>query len=212
MPNRRFKMCPTCSKNKQHERCRNYKKKNRERIKKYNAGWKKENKESVSIYNARYNIENRKAIQERQTKQHRERRKTDPQYKMSVVIRNRLRKFYMGKRPKTMGLVGISLTEFTDWIESQFCHDMSWENHGSVWHIDHVVPCHLFDLQEQSERAVCFSWTNMRPLYAKKNLGRINCTKQELLNQEILATHFRGKVVFRPLVTKLLEKSCNGVS
>lgn len=60
---------------------------------------------------------------------------------MSIVIRNRLRKFYRGSRPKTMGLVGMNMSTFVDWIEYNFSEKMTWENHGSYWHIDHVVPC-----------------------------------------------------------------------
>lgn len=212
MPNRRFKMCSTCSRNKQLERCKNYKKNNREHVKEYNAIWKKENKDSVSTYNAKYNIENRKAIQDRQTKYQRERRKTDLSFKMSTVLRNRLRKFYTGERPDVKNLIGLSITDFTKWIESQFYSDMSWDNHGELWHVDHVVPCHWFNLLDETERKICFCWINMRPLYAKINMGRKNCTYKELLNQEIYAMNFRGKVNFKPLVTKLLEKSCNGVS
>ena len=212
MPNKRFKMCSKCSKNKQLQRCKNYKLKNKEHISEYNAAWKSQNKEYVSEYNSQYNIENRATIQARQTKQHRERRKTDPQYKMSIVLRNRLRKFYTGENPKTMKLVCMSLGEFKKWIETQFTSEMTWENHGTKWHIDHVIPCYWFNLLEQKEREVCFHWSNMRPLEAKRNMARQNCTVKELLKQEILARNFNKNVIFEPLVTKLSEKSDNGDS
>lgn len=100
-------MCPECSRQKKLDRCKSYKARNKEHVSSYNKKWKRENKQTVSIYNKEYNISNRDKIQARQTKQHRERYKTDMKYKMSITIRNRLRKFYKGQRPKTMGLVGL---------------------------------------------------------------------------------------------------------
>ena len=57
--NKRFKMCPTCSKNKQLQRCRDYKNKNKDNTKQYNKEYKQENKDAISLYNTTYNIENR---------------------------------------------------------------------------------------------------------------------------------------------------------
>ena len=212
MPNRRFRMCSDCSGNKRLQRCKKYKRENKEHVAEYNAKWKSQNKEAVSQYNSQYNIENRVAIRTRSTKVLRERRKTDPQYKMSVVLRNRLRKFYTGGGAGMTELVGISFKDFQRWIEHQFTFDMTWENHGGMWHIDHVVPCALFNLLDQKEREVCFHWTNMRPLEARRNMARKACTVNELLNQEILARNFVQDVVFEPLITKLFEKSGSGVS
>lgn len=213
MPSRRFKMCPPCSRQKRLNRCKKYKAQNREHVSIYNKKWKRENKERISIYNREYNTLNRDKIQARQTKQHRERRKIDQKYKMSIVIRNRLRKFYKGTRPKTMGLVGISMKRFVIWIESCFKPGMNWKNHGSEWHIDHVIPCAWFDLSDLNERMVCFHWSNMRPLNGKLNASRGNsCTLVELLNQEISAKAYDKSVNFQPLVTKLLEKSGSGPS
>lgn len=213
MPSRRFKMCPTCSRQKKLARCKRYKAQNKNRVKAYNKQWKKENKEAVSLYNKEYNVSNRDKIQRRQTAQHRLRRKIDMKYKMSIIIRNRLRKFYKGERPKTMGLVGIPMNRFVEWISSIFKTFMNWENHGDVWHIDHVIPCAWFNLNELDERMVCFHWSNMRPLKSERNMSRKNtCTLHELLCQEIKALAFDKSVNFKPLVTKLLEKSGSGSS
>ena len=213
VPNKRTKMCPECSRKKQINRCKDYKAKNKQKVSEYNKQWKKDHKEHIDAYNREYNVINRETIQVRQTKQHRMRRKIDMKYKMSITLRNRLRKFYKGQSPKTMELVGISLIRFLKWIEINFSTDMCWENHGEVWHIDHVIPCHWFDLLSEEDRKICFSWKNMRPLYAKKNLCRKSCSIQELLCQEIKARNFNKKDTnFKPLVTKLLAKVNNGSS
>lgn len=211
MPNKRFKLCKECSRQRRLQRCRTYKLNNPKRIASYNKMWKKTHREDVSEYNREYNIANRETIRIRQTKRLRERRKNDVRYKMSVVLRNRLRKFYTGERPQTMKLVGLSMEKFVEWIAFNFSPDMSWENHGTVWHIDHLVPCSWFDLTRLKERKICFHWTNMRPLKAEINLRRQGCDLREILCQEISARTFSGKATnFEPLITKLSEKSHNG--
>lgn len=46
---------------------------------------------------------------------------------------------------------------------------MTWDNFGTVWHIDHVLPMSRFDLANQAQRAVCFGWTNLQPLRSSDN-------------------------------------------
>jgi hypothetical protein len=212
MPNKRFKMCEECSRQKKLSRCKEYKSRNKEKVSEYNKKWKEENREIVSEYNKQYNIENRDTIQKRQTEQHRLRRQIDMTYKMSIIIRNRLGKFYTGKHVDLLELVGISMDDFVCWIQSNFTSDMSWNNHGVFWHVDHVIPCEWFNLTEFCERKTCFHWTNMRPLEAIKNMSRRVCTISDLLNQEIRAKNYDKKVNFEPLVTKLLGKLNSGYS
>ena len=212
VPNKRFKLCSDCKHQNQLKRCKEYKINNKQYVSEYNNNWKYEHKDVISEYNKEYNIKNRKNIQERQTNQHRERRKIDMKYKMSIVITNRLKKFYNGK-PNIKDLIGISISRFVEWIEYNFKSDMNWENHGTVWHLDHVIPCEWFDLTTEKDRKVCFHWSNVRPLDKNKNMIRkATCTQKELINHEILAIFFEKNINFEPLITKLLEKFNSGLS
>ena len=49
---------------------------------------------------------------------------------------------------------------------------MTWENHGAVWHIDHIVPCCKFDLTNEHEQKRCFHYSNLQPLFAQENLSK----------------------------------------
>jgi hypothetical protein len=49
---------------------------------------------------------------------------------------------------------------------------MTWENHGTVWHIDHRVPCCVFDLDNPLEQRMCFHIDNIQPMWAKQNSGK----------------------------------------
>jgi hypothetical protein len=190
--NRRKKMCTDCNYQKQLERCRRYKANNKSKIAEYNKKYKVENKESVSDYNRKYNLENREQIQKRQTAQHKTRRQTDMKFKMSLVLRNRLRKFYTGQGSSSMRkMLGCDLKGFLAWIEFNFTHDMSWKNHGEIWQIDHVIPCSFFDLTNEEERYICFNWKNLRPLYSNRNMSRQNKIEhRDILNHEISVVAF----------------------
>jgi hypothetical protein len=219
---KRFKLCPKCSRDRKLKRCQEYKLKNKERIQEYNKTYKQENKDSVSIYNKKYNIENRTEIQKRQTAQHKERRKTDPKYKMSIVLRNRFRKFYKGINKNILkDIVGCSYENYIKWVEFNFDSNMSWDNHGSIWHIDHVLLCYMFDHENINDRKICFNWKNTRPLLTKTNLARKKIDMKDLLNHEIRLHYFEKnnregyehiEINFAYLTTKLLEKSSNGSS
>lgn len=69
-------------------------------------------------------------------------------------------------------LLGCSVREFRQHIERQFKKGMNWENHGSHWHIDHIIPCAAFNLRDANEQLRCFNWNNMRPLEKGQNMRK----------------------------------------
>ena len=46
---------------------------------------------------------------------------------------------------------------------------MSWDNYGSYWDIDHIIPCASFNLDNLEEQKKCFIFTNTRPLSKIEN-------------------------------------------
>ena len=66
-------------------------------------------------------------------------------------------------------LLGCSLQEYRNYLQSLFVNGMSWDNYGK-WHIDHIVPCAFFDLTDEKQIRECFNYRNTRPLWAKENL------------------------------------------
>jgi len=71
--------------------------------------------------------------------------------------------------------LGCSLDELKNWFAYLFPlidDKMSFENHGTYWHIDHVRPVSSFDLTNENNIHECFSWKNLSPLEKSKNLSK----------------------------------------
>ena len=153
--------------------CKDYKARNKDKISEYNKIYKENNKELISEYNQSYNILNREAIQKRQTKNHQIRRLNDPSFKLAQNCRNRIRKYLCGDL-KSFKLIGCTVEFLKEWLISNFNENMTMENYGSYWHMDHVVPCSLFDLTKDTDIKNCFKWTNLQPLEGKLNIIKNN--------------------------------------
>ena len=69
-------------------------------------------------------------------------------------------------------LCGCSFEHLKQHIQSGFKRGMDWKNWGDLWHLDHIIPCAAFDLTDHKQIAVCFHWTNLRPLYRRANLRK----------------------------------------
>ncbi len=84
-------------------------------------------------------------------------------------------------------LLGCTIKEFKSHLESQFQPGMSWKSYGRFgWHIDHKVPCCLFDLSDIEDQKRCFHFSNLRPLWHMENrsLGGKQKKLKRLLNAE----------------------------
>lgn len=77
------------------------------------------------------------------------------------------------KSGSTETLVGCSMDELRDHLESQFADGMTWDNYGE-WHVDHIKPCAMFDFSVDSHQFECFHYTNMQPLWAIDNYKKGN--------------------------------------
>jgi len=182
-----------------------YELKNIEKIKNYRSEYYLEHKDEKAEYTHNYYLKNKdvrtkqisewrlknlKRIQERRNKnkekrnkQEKLRRETDVNYKLTSILRNRLRNALIGvgtKSKRTLELLGCSVEFLKGYLESKFKVGMTWNNHGAgyngkgmkEWHIDHIKPCESFDLTDPKRQEECFNYKNLRPLWAKENLSR----------------------------------------
>jgi len=172
MPIKKFNY--RCKKNGEREkRCGkcSYAKRDKENRRQQHKNWYENNggKEFVKNYNHEY--------KSRRSELDKERRKTDVNYHITMNVRHRiweiLKKHGMRGDHK-IEYLGIDIQTYKDWLEYQFDDEMSWNNYGTYWHIDHVRPCSSFTFTSMKDSSVleCFNWKNTRPMVAKDNLAK----------------------------------------
>jgi len=60
---------------------------------------------------------------------------------------------------------------------------MTKENYGSVWHVDHIIPCDAFDLTRENEQLRCFNWRNLQPMFAAQNIAKGNTYEFDVVKE-----------------------------
>lgn len=113
---------------------------------------------------------------------HKKQRKINPQYKLKCCIRGRIRDTVKRgfKSDHSIKLAGCTVEEYINYIESLWGTGMNWNNWGNkvgYWHLDHVIPCELFDLTKESHQRVCFNYKNTKPIWKHENES-----KSDLIN------------------------------
>lgn len=92
---------------------------------------------------------------------------------MSKRINESLRKgMKAGRHWET--LVDYTVDQLKAHLEKLFKPGMTWENYGTVWHIDHKTPIAVFNFEhpEDVDFRLCWSLKNLQPLEASKNMSK----------------------------------------
>lgn len=89
--------------------------------------------------------------------------------RIKVNLRNRIRHSVKKRNECSAELIGCPMELLLEWLEFNFTDEMSWDNYGSYWHMDHIQPCSSFDMNDKEERLQCFNWKNIAPLEASEN-------------------------------------------
>lgn len=153
---------------------------NKDKFQKY----RKKHKKEIALYMKKYREKNRiniinntkkwKLLNKEKLRKIRQHKYTnDISYRLTLILRSRLRHALKGKlkQKSTLDLVGCSIEELKFHLQQQFKKGMSWNNYGE-WHIDHIKPCASFDLTKTSHQKLCFNYRNLQPLWATDNLKK----------------------------------------
>jgi hypothetical protein len=70
--------------------------------------------------------------------------------------------------------LGCSYWQAKKHIERQWLPGMSWENHGTAWEIDHIIPASRFDVNNPMQRLQMCHFTNLQPLWTRDNRRKLN--------------------------------------
>jgi hypothetical protein len=88
---------------------------------------------------------------------------------VTVRIHEALNAYQALKKDRTIEYLGCTISEYCDYLESKFDSNMTWENQGVYWEIDHIRPISSFDLTDEEQLYQCFHYTNTQPLNKKEN-------------------------------------------
>jgi len=75
----------------------------------------------------------------------------------------------------TSEYIGCTPEFLRGWLESKFTEEMNWENYGTFWEVDHVIPVSFFDIKNsEDQRKMASHYTNLRPLSKVDNRAKRN--------------------------------------
>lgn len=120
-------------------------------------------------YKARYHGDPEFMLKERLRRQFRKKAEAVPglQDIIGAALKNG------GESPTIERVLGFSIAQLRQHLERQFVPGMTWKSWGRHgWHIDHVLPRKCFDLTSIEGVQAYWSLSNLRPLWARKNLEK----------------------------------------
>lgn len=136
--------------------------------------WRSQNKEKIVEQNRSYYEKNTKHCKQLCFLA-KKRSLENPVQRMMHNLRNRI--YQAIKRGSKSGSairdLGCTIAELKTYLESKFQPGMSWENYGQ-WHIDHIKPLSLFDLENHEDFRKAVNFSNLQPLWARDNLSKGN--------------------------------------
>jgi hypothetical protein len=111
----------------------------------------------------------------------REYRRKNKEYALRQNIKTHvwyaLRKQASSKRGESVfQFLPYTVKQLKEHLEKQFDENMSWENYGSYWHVDHIHPqsAYPYTSMEEENFLRCWALENLRPLEAMENYQKSN--------------------------------------
>lgn len=138
-----------------------------------NTKWRKENREKDNQHKKNWKLRNKEKYS-KMVSEYDKKRRADP---IKRISRNLSKAIWQSLKGKKGGLTWLSYVDFTIeelsiHLESKFKPEMTWDNYGSYWHVDHIRPLSWFNLETDFKQAWCLE--NLQPLEAELNLSKNN--------------------------------------
>jgi hypothetical protein len=155
--------------------CREWYIKNREYAKKTSQEWRANNSKRHIESVLKWRKANPEKAREFDRKSHAKIMATPPgklNASMTSLIGRSLRGNKNGRRWED--LAGFTCSQLKKHLEKQFDKNMTWDNYGKYWHIDHKIPRSAFNFKtaEDFDFRRCWCLKNLQPLEAKANLSK----------------------------------------
>lgn len=150
------------------KRCNDYNHCHVEQRKKQNKEYRLKNKDRIKAY---YEENKERIFQKRK-----QRMTLDPVYRMSCAFSSAISRALQQNKSELHWetLIYYNLAQLREHLEKQFTSEMNWDNYGTYWEIDHIIPQNLFNYTSYNDKdfIICWSLYNLRPLSAYDNRCR----------------------------------------
>lgn len=157
---------------------REWAERNRESLRKASRAYYRANKSKIKQWHLEHKEEYTEARKERKKNDYGLVRRDSLYSQVNKLIRG----YKAGKKlhhSKLEDVLGCTKQEFIQHLESTLPKGRSIKkDYGrglDKYQVDHIIPCSLYDLTDESEVKMCFNWRNMRLVTARVNLGRSRC-------------------------------------
>ncbi len=171
---------------------------NKEAVLKANAEYRETHRDEINRQRSEYR--SRDAIKAHVRQKNREylpvkkqaikaRRASDKNFQLAEILRSKVHKMIKGHETSYMTLIGCEVDVLKSWLEFQFEDGMTWDNLGSHWQIDHILPIAAFDFTKDQDKRVCFSWTNLQPLTSVENRKKSDTLMLHYYYNSIVSIH-----------------------
>jgi hypothetical protein len=138
--------------------------------------WRKENPDKFKVLCKKYREKPDKM--KKRAKYLKDKYTDDMNFRLDRLYRTRVRTFIKGGikkgNAKYTAMLGCSWDTLRTWLESNFTEGIAWDNYGTVWHVDHAMPCSVFDFKIEENVKVCFNWSNLSPMIGSENISKSN--------------------------------------
>lgn len=162
--------CRFCENESSKEWAKNNRAKATETAKKYRQANPQQHAEAVKKYNKAHPDRRRKTHNTYMTK----RKKEDIDFKIACNLRNRMNQAVKTdqKTGSAVDDLGMPIPEFRQYIADKFPLGLTWDNYGSTWHLDHIIPLASFKLSEREQFLEAAHFSNYQPLFITDNLKK----------------------------------------
>lgn len=137
----------------------NWKNKNKDYLDKQYKEWKDKNIDSQRKYHRDYQ---------------KYKRDNNPYFRLSCNVKGGIYNCLKGRKnnKKWTTFVDFTLDQLIAHLEANFDKNMTWDNYGKYWHVDHIKPLSRFDLEIEFKKA--WDLNNLQPLEAIENIKKGN--------------------------------------
>jgi hypothetical protein len=168
-----------------------YKKNNKEKLKTAAKAYYEKNKEKIHKINDEYYKKNKNRLNNIKLKNSKIKRRDDINYKIKCNIRGRIRHALKNnlKKGSSLELLGCSIKKLKNHLGIR-----TWYN-SNKYHIDHIIPCSIYNFEQEIEQKKCFNWRNLRLIKKEENISKHNKIDLDLIKfykiEDLLPNKFK---------------------